>query len=69
MLAARSARRNTSAGLLVSDAEHESGMEVKTGQGYAKIHDGSKYRFCSRACLDQFDASPAAFVNPQGRNT
>ena len=34
------------------------GMGVAAGSGYAKVDRGVPYRFCSRACLDKFDASP-----------
>ncbi len=38
------------------------GMEVPTGQGYAKMHQGRQYRFCSRRCLDDFEATPERYV-------
>ncbi len=43
------------------------GMEVAPGQGYTEIHEGREYRFCSRKCLDQFDAEPQryALAEPQ----
>ena len=43
------------------------GMEVEPGQGYTEIHEGREYRFCSRKCLDQFDAEPQryALAGPQ----
>ena len=34
------------------------GMDVVAGQGYTEVHAGREYRFCSRVCLDKFDASP-----------
>ena len=39
------------------------GMSVDPGQGYSKIHQGREYRFCSRKCLDKFDADPQQFVS------
>ena len=39
------------------------GMEVEPTQGYGKMHEGQLYRFCSRACLDQFEADPGRFLN------
>ena len=38
------------------------GMDVGSERGYSRIYEGHEYRFCSRSCLDQFDASPARFV-------
>jgi YHS domain-containing protein len=38
------------------------GMSVPTDQGYAKVHRGTAYRFCSRKCLDQFDADPERYL-------
>jgi YHS domain-containing protein len=38
------------------------GMDVETGRGYSEIFDGKPYRFCSRTCLDKFDAEPQRYV-------
>ncbi len=38
------------------------GMEVLTGRGYAEVFSGREYRFCSRKCLDKFDANPQQFA-------
>jgi YHS domain-containing protein len=45
------------------------GMEVQMGRGYSEIFDGKQYRFCSRRCLDQFDANPQEFVFSKGENS
>jgi YHS domain-containing protein len=42
------------------------GMNVAAGAGYSKIHQGRQYRFCSRKCLDQFDAEPKVYVAGTG---
>lgn len=34
-------------------------------EGYGKMHEGRLYRFCSRQCLDHFDAEPDLFVSGQ----
>ena len=34
------------------------GMNVAADSGYTKMHQGRQYRFCSRACLDKFEAAP-----------
>ncbi|GMR07085.1 MAG: hypothetical protein BMS9Abin26_0087 [Gammaproteobacteria bacterium] len=39
------------------------GMEVDVNQGYGKMHDGQLYRFCSRNCLDQFEAEPEKYLH------
>ena len=38
------------------------GMDVAPDSGYSRMYEGREYRFCSRKCLDQFDASPAQYV-------
>jgi len=45
------------------------GMEVDVEQGYGKMHEGNLYRFCSRNCLDKFEADPDKFLNPQNKET
>ncbi len=39
------------------------GMPVEPGQGYSEIREGREYRFCSRKCLDKFDAEPGRYVS------
>jgi YHS domain-containing protein len=38
------------------------GMQVDPKQGYGKMYGDRLYRFCSRNCLDKFDADPEAFI-------
>jgi len=38
-------------------------MEVVEEQGYGKMHEGNLYRFCTRSCLDKFEADPQHYVN------
>ncbi len=38
------------------------GMRVEPDIGYAKSYRGVQYRFCSRDCLDKFDASPEQYL-------
>lgn len=42
------------------------GMDVAPGAGYAKMHQGRQYRFCSKKCLDQFDAEPERYSTSTG---
>ncbi len=42
------------------------GMQVDPQQGYGKMHAGELYRFCSRDCLDQFEAEPNKFLPKVG---
>lgn len=37
------------------------GMPVAPGNGYAKNHEGRVLRFCSKQCLDKFDAEPGRY--------
>ncbi|MFQ5432274.1 MAG: YHS domain-containing protein [Nitrospinota bacterium] len=38
------------------------GMEVEDYKGYGKMYEGALYRFCSRKCLDKFDADPNSYL-------
>ncbi|MFV2004811.1 MAG: YHS domain-containing protein [Gammaproteobacteria bacterium] len=38
------------------------GIEVDVEQGYGKMHEGTLYRFCSRDCLDKFEADPEQYA-------
>lgn len=38
------------------------GMAVAADQGYTKVLEGRQYRFCSRPCLDKFEANPQNYV-------
>lgn len=42
------------------------GMPVPADSGYTKVHQGTLYRFCSRNCLDKFDANPQQYLK-QGK--
>lgn len=39
------------------------GMAVPRDEGYGKMYQGIPYRFCSRDCLDKFDADAERYVN------
>ena len=39
------------------------GMAVQSGEGYAKMNQGRQFRFCSRRCLDQFEAEPQRYAS------
>ncbi len=41
------------------------GMQISPEEGYGKMQEGRLFRFCSRNCLDKFDAAPDKFLNPQ----
>ena len=38
------------------------GMEVAPGTGYSRTLGAHTYRFCSRACLDEFEATPGQYA-------
>jgi YHS domain-containing protein len=42
------------------------GMPVAQDHGYTKVHEGRAYRFCSRACLDKFEADPQRYLVTTG---
>jgi YHS domain-containing protein len=39
------------------------GMVVEPEQGYTKNHDGRPLHFCSRNCLDKFEAEPQRYLS------
>ena len=38
------------------------GKQLEAEQGYGKLHGGTLYRFCSRDCLDAFEAEPDKYI-------
>lgn len=44
------------------------GMDVPEDRGYSKMYGGKHYRFCSRNCLDKFEADPEKYTSA-GRAT
>jgi len=38
------------------------GMPVAAGQGYSEVYQGRELHFCSKACLDKFDAQPQRYA-------
>jgi len=51
---------------LPSSKDPVCGQEVAADAGYAERYQNREYRFCSRNCLDKFDAEPQRFTQ-QGR--
>lgn len=45
------------------------GMDVDVMQGYGKMYEGQLYRFCSRNCLDKFEAAPEKYLKPPAEST
>ncbi len=41
-------------------------MHVSDTEGYSRMYDGRELRFCSRKCLDEFDAEPSRFTGEKG---
>ena len=39
------------------------GMAVVADHGYTKMHQRRQHRFCSRACLDKFEAHPERYLS------
>lgn len=46
----------------VSRIDPVCGMAVAANEGYSEVQNGREYRFCSRSCLDKFDADPARYL-------
>lgn len=42
------------------------GMQFPASTGHSRMYQGQEYRFCSRDCLDKFDAQPARYVAYKG---
>lgn len=43
------------------------GTEVAPSEGYGKMYEGIPYRFCSRACLDEFDVDEKRYAGRKVR--
>jgi YHS domain-containing protein len=41
------------------------GQQVSIDEGYGKMYQKKLFRFCSRECLDKFEAHPENFINSQ----
>lgn len=41
------------------------GMKLDADKGYGMMYEDTLYRFCSRKCLDKFEASPESFTHSQ----
>ena len=39
------------------------GMDVAPDKGYGRMYEGRLYRFCTRNCLDKFDAEPQRYLS------
>ena len=57
---------NRSDGAVGSGIDPVCGMPVVADQAYTKMHQGRQYRFCSRACLDKFEANPEQYLTRSG---
>jgi YHS domain-containing protein len=38
------------------------GMQVAADSGYTKMHAGTRYWFCSKSCLEKFEAEPGKYA-------
>lgn len=45
-----------------SEKDPVCGMQVSPDRGYTKVHEGRRYTFCSRSCLDKFEADSAKYA-------
>jgi YHS domain-containing protein len=60
---------NPGAGNEQKHADPVCGMDVDSNQGYGKMHNGQLYRFCSRNCLDKFEAAPDKYLKQPVEST
>ena len=51
---------------MVPDRDPVCGMKLAPDEGYGKMHSGQAYRFCSRKCLDAFEAEPEQYARVPG---
>lgn len=50
------------------DKDPVCGMRVSADRGYTKVHEGRRYAFCSKACLEKFEADAGRYASrAQGR--
>ncbi len=52
----------------VADDKHTDPVchkDVPPSEGYGKMYAGTLYRFCSKQCLDAFEAAPEQFLGKQ----
>ena len=41
------------------------GMQISPEEGYGMMHHGLLFRFCSRNCLDKFEAEPETYLKKE----
>jgi len=51
-----------------NDTDPVCGMKVDPDQAYSKTVDGTTWWFCSRSCLDSFEAEPSRYIPHQSGN-
>ncbi len=54
---------DNNAGDEINHTDPVCGMDVDMNQGYGKMYEGQLYRFCTRSCLDRFDADPEKYLD------
>lgn len=47
------------------DVDPVCGMQLPADSGYTKAYQSTMYRFCSRNCLDKFDANPQQYLGKE----
>jgi YHS domain-containing protein len=45
-----------------ADKDPVCGMPIAQGQGYVENYQGHELHFCSKQCLDKFDAQPQRYA-------
>ena len=52
-----------------SDVDPVCGMQVPPDSGYSRRYRGTEFRFCTRSCLDKFDANPQQYLAGAQQNS
>jgi YHS domain-containing protein len=65
MVHGKHGRNGEQSGTDVKHIDPVCGMQISPEEGYGKMHEGRLFRFCSRKCLDRFDAAPDEFLSHQ----
>lgn len=48
--------------ILTNNIDPVCGLKLKEKQGYSTYHKGHVFRFCSKKCVDKFDANPNKYI-------
>ena len=61
----RSKEDHRSGAVMSAGTDPVCGMAVSEDDGYARRYEGRTYHFCSKACLDRFEAAPDHYAGEE----